>query len=84
MPAILLDGKALAQEVRAAARQEIADLTAEIGRPPTLAVIQVAGDPASTRYVRSIEKCVLPRRAFSARSLARRGKQCRSADGYRR
>ena len=54
MTATLLEGKGLAQQLRAAARAEIAALTEELGRAPCLAVIQVEGDAASSRYVRSI------------------------------
>lgn len=56
MTAMILDGRALAQELRAAAQSEIAGFIAERGRAPGLAVVQVEGDSASTRYVRSIEK----------------------------
>lgn len=54
MTATLLEGKGLAQQLRAAARAEIVALTEQLGRAPCLAVIQVEGDPASSRYVRSI------------------------------
>jgi methylenetetrahydrofolate dehydrogenase (NADP+) / methenyltetrahydrofolate cyclohydrolase len=56
MTALILDGRTLAQELRAAAQSDIAALSARLGRAPGLAVIQVLGDAASTRYVRSIEK----------------------------
>ncbi|NTV64275.1 MAG: bifunctional 5,10-methylenetetrahydrofolate dehydrogenase/5,10-methenyltetrahydrofolate cyclohydrolase [Oscillochloris sp.] len=56
MTATILDGRALAQELRAAAQSEIAQLSEQRGRAPSLAVVQVLGDAASTRYVRSIEK----------------------------
>lgn len=56
MTAMLLDGRALAQELRAETQAEIATLRERTGRAPSLAVVQVAGDAASTRYVRSIEK----------------------------
>ncbi|MBX0329510.1 bifunctional 5,10-methylenetetrahydrofolate dehydrogenase/5,10-methenyltetrahydrofolate cyclohydrolase [Oscillochloris sp. ZM17-4] len=56
MTAIILDGRALAQELRAAAQSNITALSARIGRAPGLAVVQVLGDAASARYVRSIEK----------------------------
>jgi methylenetetrahydrofolate dehydrogenase (NADP+)/methenyltetrahydrofolate cyclohydrolase len=56
MTATILDGRALAQELRAAAQADIARLSQKLGRAPGLALIQVEGDAASTRYVRSIEK----------------------------
>ncbi|EFO80024.1 methenyltetrahydrofolate cyclohydrolase [Oscillochloris trichoides DG-6] len=56
MTATILDGRALAQELRTATQSEIAHLSAQLGRTPGLAVVQVLGDAASTRYVRSIEK----------------------------
>lgn len=56
MTATILDGRALAQELRATAQSEIVSLSAHLGRAPGLAVVQVLGDAASTRYVRSIEK----------------------------
>lgn len=52
----ILDGRALAQELRAAAQSEITALSERLGRNPGLAVVQVLGDAASSRYVRSIEK----------------------------
>ncbi|MBR6027740.1 MAG: bifunctional methylenetetrahydrofolate dehydrogenase/methenyltetrahydrofolate cyclohydrolase FolD [Clostridia bacterium] len=52
MAATLLDGKAMAQEVRALARERAAAL-AEKGRQPGLAVILVGNDPASEIYVRN-------------------------------
>jgi len=54
--ATILDGRALAMELRAAAQADITSISQKIGRAPGLAVIQVLGDAASTRYVRSIEK----------------------------
>lgn len=56
MTAVLLEGKSLAQQLRAAARAEIATLRERWGRPPCLAVVQVEGDPASDRYVRSLAR----------------------------
>ncbi len=56
MTALILDGRTLAQELRAAAQSDIAALSERLGCAPGLAVIQVLGDAASTRYVRSIEK----------------------------
>lgn len=56
MSACILDGKALAQELRAEAAAQIAELRTQIDRPPTIAVVQVGDDPAATRYVRSIDR----------------------------
>jgi len=49
----LLDGKALAQTMRGALKQEVAAFTAGHGRPPGLAVVLVGNDPASQVYVGS-------------------------------
>ena len=56
MTATILDGRALAQELRAQAQAAIADLRERSGRGPGLAVVQVEGDAASSRYVRTIGK----------------------------
>jgi methylenetetrahydrofolate dehydrogenase (NADP+)/methenyltetrahydrofolate cyclohydrolase len=52
MTARLIDGKALAAQVRAELRPRIERLTA-LGRQPGLAVILVGDDPASAVYVRN-------------------------------
>ncbi len=49
----LLDGKALAQTMRGALKEEVAAFTARHGRPPGLAVVLVGHDPASQVYVGS-------------------------------
>ncbi|PDW02113.1 bifunctional 5,10-methylenetetrahydrofolate dehydrogenase/5,10-methenyltetrahydrofolate cyclohydrolase [Candidatus Viridilinea mediisalina] len=54
MPATMLDGRALAQELRQEAEAAIVELTAKLTRAPSLVVVQVGDDPASTRYVRTI------------------------------
>lgn len=56
MPARILDGKAIAQALRAEAQAEIGALSEALGRAPGLAVVQLEGDPASARYVRTIGK----------------------------
>jgi methylenetetrahydrofolate dehydrogenase (NADP+)/methenyltetrahydrofolate cyclohydrolase len=56
MTATILDGRALAQELRSAAKAAIAEHATSAGITPGLAVVQVEGDAASTRYVRSLEK----------------------------
>lgn len=52
MPAELIDGVAIAREVREDVAREVADLVAE-GVRPGLAVVLVGDDPASAVYVRS-------------------------------
>ena len=56
MTATILDGRALAKTLREELRAEIQSFTATSGVTPTLAVVQVAGDPATERYVRAIRK----------------------------
>lgn len=52
MSARILDGKALARQIRAEVAAEVAALTAR-GKQPGLAVVLVGDDPASQVYVRS-------------------------------
>ena len=52
----LIDGKKVAQEVRAGLRETIAAATAQGHRAPGLAVILVGEDPASQVYVRNKER----------------------------
>ena len=56
MSATLLDGSALAKELRAALKEEAAAFAAQHGFAPALAVLRVGGDPASGGYARAIEK----------------------------
>ncbi len=53
MTAKILDGKAVAAEVRAQAAQEAARIAVQLGRKPGLAVVLVGADPASEVYVRN-------------------------------
>ncbi|PTY36661.1 bifunctional methylenetetrahydrofolate dehydrogenase/methenyltetrahydrofolate cyclohydrolase [Saccharospirillum sp. MSK14-1] len=53
MPAQLLDGKAIAANLRARIAAEVSELTEQGIRPPGLAVILVGADPASQVYVGS-------------------------------
>lgn len=53
MSARLIDGKAIARELRGRLKTEIERRTASGLRPPGLAVILVGADPASTVYVRN-------------------------------
>ncbi len=55
MSAVVLDGRAVAATMRAELADAAGALAAQ-GRPAALAVVQVAGDPASARYLRAIEK----------------------------
>ncbi len=51
MPAQLLDGKDLAQKIRADLAEKAAKLAEKTGRPPGLAAVLVGDDPASQVYV---------------------------------
>ena len=52
----LIDGKALAEDVRREVAAEVARLGAETGRRPGLVVVLVGDDPASRVYVRNKRK----------------------------
>jgi methylenetetrahydrofolate dehydrogenase (NADP+) / methenyltetrahydrofolate cyclohydrolase len=56
MTATILDGRALARTLREELRADVQTFIADAGAAPALAVVQVAGDTASDRYVRSIQK----------------------------
>ncbi len=56
MSATILDGKAIAAELRATIRDEVQALLAVGHRPPGLAVVLVGEDPASQVYVRNKER----------------------------
>lgn len=53
MAARLIDGKAIAAEVRSRTAAEAAALAGRLGRPPGLATVLVGEDPASQVYVRN-------------------------------
>lgn len=53
MTATLLDGKAVAQQIRDELTTRVADVKAKLGRPPALAIALVGDDPASEVYVRN-------------------------------
>jgi methylenetetrahydrofolate dehydrogenase (NADP+) / methenyltetrahydrofolate cyclohydrolase len=55
LPAEILDGRALAQQVRRQVAAEVAELTARTGVVPGLTVVLVGDDPASQVYVRNKE-----------------------------
>ena len=56
MAAEIIDGKALADEIRRQIAEEVADLTSHTGVVPGLSVILVGDDPASRVYVGSKQK----------------------------
>ena len=56
MPAQLIDGKALAQDIRQSIAQDIEALVGRTGVRPGLAVVLVGDDPASAVYVRNKKK----------------------------
>jgi methylenetetrahydrofolate dehydrogenase (NADP+)/methenyltetrahydrofolate cyclohydrolase len=56
MTATILDGRALAKTLREELRGELQAFIADTGVTPALAVVQIAGDAASDRYVRSIQR----------------------------
>jgi methylenetetrahydrofolate dehydrogenase (NADP+)/methenyltetrahydrofolate cyclohydrolase len=56
MSARLIDGKAVAAEVRERVRREVAEFTAESGQVPGLATVLVGDDPASQIYIRNKQK----------------------------
>lgn len=53
MSARILDGRAIAQEIRREVRREVAALAARTGAVPCLATILVGNDPGSATYVRN-------------------------------
>jgi methylenetetrahydrofolate dehydrogenase (NADP+)/methenyltetrahydrofolate cyclohydrolase len=56
MSAQVIDGKAVAAEVRERVRLEVEELAPQLGRPPGLATVLVGEDPASAIYVRNKRK----------------------------
>ena len=58
MTATIIDGKAIAQELRGNIAIAAAKLTKEHGIVPGLAVVLVGSDPASEVYVKSKSKAV--------------------------
>jgi methylenetetrahydrofolate dehydrogenase (NADP+)/methenyltetrahydrofolate cyclohydrolase len=53
MPATRLDGRAIAEQIRADLSDRIAAVRQRLGRPPALAIVLVGDDPASEVYVRN-------------------------------
>ena len=56
MPARIIDGKRIAQAVRAEVAQQVTALLPKLGRAPGLAAVLVGDDPASQVYVTSKRK----------------------------
>jgi methylenetetrahydrofolate dehydrogenase (NADP+)/methenyltetrahydrofolate cyclohydrolase len=52
----ILDGKVIADELRARVAAEAAEISAKLGRKPGLAAVLVGEDPASQAYVKSKQK----------------------------
>jgi methylenetetrahydrofolate dehydrogenase (NADP+)/methenyltetrahydrofolate cyclohydrolase len=53
MTARVLDGKAVADQIRGEVAPSVAAFTASVGRPPGLGIVLVGDDPASEIYVRA-------------------------------
>ncbi len=53
MSATIIDGKAIAADLRAQTAHDAAEFSARVGRMATLAVVRVGDDPASEVYVRN-------------------------------
>lgn len=53
MTATILDGKAVAQQIRDELTTRVANVQKKLGRPPALAIALVGDDPASEVYVRN-------------------------------
>ena len=74
MTAKIIDGKAVAAEMRAECRERTRQLSERFGVVPGLAVVLVGENPASLVYVRNkVRACadVMPLRTFSAVSNCR-------------
>ena len=56
MSAKILDGRAMAKEVRKEVVAEVADFKAKHGFAPTIAVVRVGNDPASVSYANMIQR----------------------------
>jgi methylenetetrahydrofolate dehydrogenase (NADP+) / methenyltetrahydrofolate cyclohydrolase len=56
MPAELIDGKRVAQDIREALPPRVKAVEERLGCPPGLAVMLIGDDPASATYVRTKEK----------------------------
>ena len=56
MTAKILDGKAIAKQIQAEIKTEVAAFVEQSGVTPTLAAVLVGEDPASQVYVRNKER----------------------------
>jgi methylenetetrahydrofolate dehydrogenase (NADP+)/methenyltetrahydrofolate cyclohydrolase len=56
MTAKILDGKAVAKEIKAETKQEVAAFQEQYGVAPTLALVRAGDDPASVSYARMIKR----------------------------
>jgi methylenetetrahydrofolate dehydrogenase (NADP+)/methenyltetrahydrofolate cyclohydrolase len=56
MTAQIMDGRAMAKEVRQEIVEEVASFDAKHGFVPTIAVVRVGGDPASVSYAKMIRR----------------------------
>src|SRR5947209_3399270 len=56
MSARIIDGRAIAAQVRGEVAAEVAEFTRAAGRPPGLATVLVGEDPASAIYVRNKQR----------------------------
>jgi methylenetetrahydrofolate dehydrogenase (NADP+)/methenyltetrahydrofolate cyclohydrolase len=56
MPAQILDGRAMAKEVREEIVAEVAEFKERYGFAPTIAVVRAGSDPASVSYAKMIQK----------------------------
>src|SRR5689334_21672477 len=56
MSALILDGKALAEEIEQGLTAAVAEISPKLRRPPGLAVVLVGENPASQVYVRNKSK----------------------------
>jgi len=65
----IIDGKSIAEAIRAELKAEIASLTEKVGRPPGLGVILVGDNPASKVYVRHKRKACDELNIFSQEFL---------------
>jgi methylenetetrahydrofolate dehydrogenase (NADP+)/methenyltetrahydrofolate cyclohydrolase len=76
MTATILDGKALAETLRAEVDAEVAKFKAEFGYAPAIAVVRAGEDPASVSYAGQIQKMFEKRgMAFSLHTLPETAEQ---------
>ena len=80
MTATILDGKAMAEQIRAEFAQQVAEFTRPTGVVPCLAAVLVGDDPGSQVYVRNKQKACetggLAQPAAPAPATARRPRNC--------